>query len=92
MPNYNYLFHCFNYFSELDVFDTAVQWVLHNWETRKVVTNEVISTVRFGLLTPLQLTQIAHSPELAKGLKVPHEYHELLAFGSVKNMIDDGLA
>lgn len=86
------IIYFFNFHSELDVFDTAIQWLLHSWENRKVFTNEVIHSVRFGLLTPLQLTQIAHSPELAKGATFPHEYPELLQYGSVKSMIDDGLA
>lgn len=79
-------------YSEFDVFETAVQWMLYDWDTRKVHTNEVMNTVRLGLLTPLQLTQISHSPELTKGASYPREYTELLAYGSVKSMIDDGLA
>jgi hypothetical protein len=75
--------------SELDVFNTAVQWLLHSWDNRKIFTNEVINTVRFGLLTALQLTQIAHSTGENGATK---EYPELLAYGSVKAMIDDGLA
>jgi len=78
--------------SELDVFETVVQWLLFDWENRKVFTNEVMYSVRFGLLTPLQLTQISQSPKLAKSTLCPHEYSELLAYGSVKPMIDDGLA
>jgi len=50
-----------------------------------------MSAVRFGLLSPLELTQIAHSPEMSKNEEL-RDYGEVLSYGNVKALIDDGLA
>lgn len=75
----------------MDVYDSAVTWLIHDWKNRKIHTNRIMSTVRFGLLSPLQLTQINLCPELNK-VKSEKDYNQILAFGTVKSMIDDGLA
>jgi len=75
----------------MDVYDSAVTWLIHDWKNRRIHTNKIMSSVRFGLLSPLQLTQINLCPELNK-VKSEKDYNQILAFGTVKSMIDDGLA
>jgi len=70
----------------LDVYDAAARWVLYDWDRRKDYTVDMMKTVRFGLLTPLQLTQIRHSDEAAN---LPN-YQEIFAFPEVKKQVDDG--
>ncbi|ODN02973.1 Tectonic-1 [Orchesella cincta] len=77
--------------SEMDVYDSAVSWLLHDWKNRKTHTNRIMSTIRFGLLTPLQLTQINLCPEISK-MKTEKDYSQIFTYGTVKEMIDDGLA
>lgn len=85
--NLNFSFS-FDYvtFSELDVYDAAARWLLYNWELRKPYTVDMMSTVRFGLLTPLQLTQIRHSAEMTA---LP-DYPQIFTFPEVRKMVEDG--
>lgn len=75
----------------MDVYESAVNWLLHDWKNRKLHTNKMMSAVRFGLLSPLQLTQINLCPELDK-VKNEKDYNQILTYGTVKSMLDDALA
>jgi hypothetical protein len=72
----------------LDVYDAAARWLLFDWERRRAFTVPVMSCVRFGLLTPLQLTQIRGNS--GEGAEIP-EYVNIFSSGPVKKLLEDGL-
>jgi len=71
--------------SELEVLDAGIRWLLYEWRGRHEHKVRVMSTVRFGLLSPLQLTQIRHSTQTA-------DYEAIFRDESVDRMFQQGLA
>ncbi|PSN38305.1 hypothetical protein C0J52_19160 [Blattella germanica] len=72
--------HC-----EMEVFMSAVRWLMYNWEHRKKSLLEVMSCIRFGLVAPWQLVDIRRNPENP-------EFIEISSTSHVQQLIEDGLA
>jgi hypothetical protein len=71
----------------MDIFDAAVRWLLYDWMNRKRYTVKVMSTIRFGLLSPLQLTQMRY---LTEDKDAP-AFKRIFSFDTVKKMLEDGM-
>lgn len=71
----------------MDIFDAAIRWLLYDWQNRKRHTIKVMSTIRFGLLTPLQLTQMRY---LAEDDEAP-DFKKIFGFECVKKLLEEGL-
>ncbi|XP_046668316.1 uncharacterized protein LOC124359542 isoform X1 [Homalodisca vitripennis] len=77
----NYIcIHC-----EMEVFMAAVRWLMFDWEKRQKFLLDVMSCVRFGLISPWQLVDIRRNPENQEFLLVTRN-------PDVSGMIEDGLA
>ncbi|CAG7816632.1 unnamed protein product [Allacma fusca] len=73
--------------SELQIYDTALRWLLYDWNVRSEFAIVVMHCVRFGLLSPLQLTQIQHCAEAAN----TPDYCKIYCIPEIKKMLQDGL-
>lgn len=71
--------------SEMEVFMAAVRWLMCDWEKRHKHLVEVMSCVRFGLISPWQLVDVRRNPENQEFLLVTRN-------PDVSCMIEDGLA
>ncbi|XP_018896726.2 uncharacterized protein [Bemisia tabaci] len=72
--------HC-----EMEVFMSAVRWLMHDWTKRAAYLVKVMGCVRFGLIAPWQLVDIrrnSDSPEFIEVTKNP----------VVQQFVEDGLA
>ncbi|XP_054288226.1 uncharacterized protein LOC129003912 [Macrosteles quadrilineatus] len=77
----NYIcIHC-----EMEVFMSAVRWLMYDWENRKESLVEVMKWVRFGLIPPWQLVDIRRNPDNQEFLLITRNQE-------VSRMIEDGLA
>ncbi|XP_073985240.1 uncharacterized protein isoform X2 [Rhodnius prolixus] len=74
------IIHC-----EMEMFMSAVRWLMHNWEERCHYLSIVMQCIRFGLMTPSQLVDIRKNPESPEFLKITQDK-------AVQKMIDDGMA
>lgn len=63
----------------------GVRWLHGDWSSRKRFATDVMSCVRFGLISPWQLVDIKRNPDNAEILKIVNE-------PDVQQMVDDGLA
>ncbi|CAG7828799.1 unnamed protein product, partial [Allacma fusca] len=73
--------------SELQIYDTALRWLLYDWNVRSEFAVVVMRCVRFGLLSPQQLTQIEHCAEAAN----TPDYCKIYCIPEIKKMLQDGL-
>lgn len=69
----------------MEVFMAAVRWLMCDWEKRHKHLVEVMSCVRFGLISPWQLVDVRRNPENQEFLLVTRN-------PDVSCMIEDGLA
>ncbi|KAK9503472.1 hypothetical protein O3M35_010018 [Rhynocoris fuscipes] len=72
--------HC-----EMEMFMSAVRWLMYRWDDRCNYMTNVMRCVRFGLMTPSQLVDIRKNPESPEFLKVTQDKF-------VQKLIDDGMA
>ncbi|XP_049946986.1 uncharacterized protein LOC126450820 [Schistocerca serialis cubense] len=71
--------HC-----EIEVFMSAVRWIMFDWENRESEVVEVMRCIRFGLIPPWQLVDIRRNP------KNP-EFIEITSNAEVQQMVESGL-
>ena len=76
---------CFYMFSEMEVFMSAVRWLMYDWDYREKFIAEVMGCVRFGLIAPQQLVDIRRNPENP-------EFVEIASSPQIQQFIEDGLA
>ncbi|KAJ9584064.1 hypothetical protein L9F63_021601, partial [Diploptera punctata] len=72
--------HC-----EMEVFMSAVRWLMQEWDVRKEYVIEVMGCVRFGLIAPWQLVDIRRNAENP-------EFVEITSNTQVQKLVEDGLA
>ncbi|KAK9503683.1 hypothetical protein O3M35_010192 [Rhynocoris fuscipes] len=71
--------------SELEVFYSAIRWLLHDWPTRSYHANRVMNQIRFALLKPSQLIDLKRCPD-SPMIKFITNGKDIL------KLIDDGIA
>ena len=71
--------------NEMDVFMSAVGWLMYDWQHHKVYVNNVIVCIQFGHLAPWQLHDVQCDP-------TNPEFIQVTSFTEVKELIEDGLA
>lgn len=71
--------------SEVDVFYSAVRWLLHNWEERQIHLKDLMSCVRFGLIVPWQIVEFRLN-------KKSESLQEILKNADLQEMLDSGLS
>ncbi|XP_073972215.1 kelch-like protein 18 isoform X4 [Rhodnius prolixus] len=71
--------------SELDVFYSAVKWLLFDWPARGFNSSRVMQVVRFALLRPSQLIDLKRCPDCPM-IKMITNARDIL------KLIDDGIA
>jgi hypothetical protein len=69
----------------MEVFMSAVRWLTHDWQHRKLYTDDVMVCIRFGLLAPWELIDIQRNP-------TNPEFILVTSFTEVKKLVEDGLA
>ncbi|XP_054270629.1 ectoderm-neural cortex protein 1-like [Macrosteles quadrilineatus] len=72
--------HC-----EMEIFMSAIRWLMFDWDTRQKHLAEIMSCVRFSLISPWQLVDIQRNPTNPEFLLVTKD-------PIVAHMIEDGLA
>ncbi|XP_046398145.1 uncharacterized protein LOC124164951 [Ischnura elegans] len=77
----NYIqIHC-----EMQVFMSAIRWLMYDWAGRSSYVVEVMSCVRFGWILPWQLVDIRRNPANPEFLQVANH-------PEVNQMVEDGVA
>ncbi|XP_068629664.1 uncharacterized protein [Battus philenor] len=71
--------------SEIEVLMAGVRWLYGNWPGRRRLVVEIMSCIRFGLISPWQLVDIKRNPDNVEILEIVNE-------PEVQQMVDDGLA
>ncbi|XP_069703946.1 uncharacterized protein [Periplaneta americana] len=71
--------------SEIEVFMSAVRWLMHDWKRRQKHLIEVMTCIRFGLCAPWQLIDIQRNPENP-------EFVELMSNADVQKLVEEGVA
>ncbi|KAJ4440170.1 hypothetical protein ANN_08308 [Periplaneta americana] len=71
--------------SEMEVFMSAVRWLMHDWKRRQKHLIEVMTCIRFGLCAPWQLIDIQRNPENP-------EFVELMSNADVQKLVEEGVA
>jgi hypothetical protein len=69
----------------MEVFMSAVRWLMYEWQHRKMYVNDVMACIRFGLLAPWQIIDIQRNP-------TNPEFIQVTSFTEVKKHVEDGLA
>ncbi|CAB0009089.1 unnamed protein product, partial [Nesidiocoris tenuis] len=72
--------HC-----ELEIFMSAIKWLMAKWKSRSKLIGSVMRCVRFGLMTPAQLVDIRKNPMSSEFLRVTSNK-------TVQLLIEDGLS
>ncbi|GLH00303.1 Beta-scruin [Gryllus bimaculatus] len=71
--------------SEIEVFMSAVRWLMHDWERRKLYLCDIMKCIRFGWIAPWQLVDIRRNPENPEFMRVTSQ-------PDVQQLIEDGLS
>ena len=84
--------------SELDVFYSAVRWLLYDWDDRKNYLMDVMKQVRFGLIEPWRICEFRLNKNVEK-LKKVLENNQLqstlssnLSYSTYRNCFQDDLS
>jgi BTB And C-terminal Kelch/Domain of unknown function (DUF4734)/BTB/POZ domain len=71
--------------NEVDVLFAGVRWLQFDWPAREAHMLDIVSCVRFGLMSAIQLTRFA------QGFHDEHRLAPVFKHATVRQMVDDGL-
>lgn len=70
---------------EVEIFYSVARWVLYDWNARKMLLNDLMTLVRFGLMEPWRIVEFRSNKKTGK-LKAILESNEL------QNMLESGMS